>query len=91
MTIYLVTKLTFLFSLFILTPTQLTVTLDLVCQGVFTAIIGILIAVLMAIVGIVWFPIKRFFKKKKESQKIIFVYFDCIFTVITMEVLFFLR
>ena len=70
MTIYLVTKLTFLFSLFILTPfTAYSYIGPGMSGGIFTAIIGILIAVLMAIVGIVWFPIKRFFKKKKKNRK----------------------
>ena len=39
--------------------------------GIITATIGILVAILALIVGIVWFPIKRYLNKKKivEEQK----------------------
>ena len=38
--------------------------------GIISATVGIVIAILAAIFGILWFPIKRFFKKKKNKKKI---------------------
>ena len=37
--------------------------------GVFAALLGIIVAILMAIVGIVWFPLKRLFLKKIQTKK----------------------
>lgn len=37
--------------------------------GFIAATIGIIIAIFAMIFGILWFPIKRFFNKKKRSQE----------------------
>ena len=37
--------------------------------GVILATIGIVVAIIAAIFGIIWFPIKRLFKKKKNKKK----------------------
>jgi len=37
--------------------------------GVIAATIGIIIAIFAAIFGILWFPIKRFLKKRKDNKK----------------------
>ena len=37
--------------------------------GLIAAIVGIIFAIFAAIIGLLWFPIKRFFKKKKEKNK----------------------
>lgn len=34
--------------------------------GIIAATIGVIVAVLAAIFGVIWFPIKRYFKKKKK-------------------------
>ena len=36
--------------------------------GVIAATIGIIIAIFAAFFGLIWFPVKRFFKKKKEDK-----------------------
>jgi len=38
--------------------------------GVIGTILGILVAIIMAIVGVFWYPIKRFFKKDDGSETI---------------------
>ena len=38
--------------------------------GFIAATIGIVVAILAAIFGLIYFPIKRFFKKKKRNKKI---------------------
>ena len=37
--------------------------------GIIAASIGILIAIFAAIFGIIWFPLKRFLKKRKEKYQ----------------------
>ncbi len=37
--------------------------------GFIAATIGIIIAIFAILFGILWFPIKRFFNKKKQDQK----------------------
>ncbi len=37
--------------------------------GILIATFGIVIAILAAIFGLVWFPIKRLFKKNKEKKE----------------------
>ena len=36
--------------------------------GVIAATIGIIIAIFAALFGLIWFPIKRLFKKRKENK-----------------------
>ena len=36
--------------------------------GIITATIGIIVAILAALFGLIWFPIKRFIKKRKEKK-----------------------
>ena len=36
--------------------------------GIIAATFGIVIAIIAAIFGIIWFPLKRFFKKKKKKK-----------------------
>ena len=38
--------------------------------GFIAATIGIVVAILATIFGLIYFPIKRFFKKKKRNKKI---------------------
>ena len=38
--------------------------------GALGVIVGIVVSVLMAIVGIFWYPIKRLFKKKDDSESL---------------------
>jgi hypothetical protein len=38
--------------------------------GVIGAVIGGIIAILLAIVGVVWYPVKRVLRKKKRSEAI---------------------
>ena len=35
--------------------------------GVFAATIGIIVAIFAALLGLIWFPIKRLLKKRKEK------------------------
>ena len=37
--------------------------------GIFAATLGLIIAIFAAIFGILWFPIKRYLKKRKEPKK----------------------
>lgn len=37
--------------------------------GVIAAIFGIIIAIFAAIFGLIWFPVKRLFKKRKEKKE----------------------
>ena len=37
--------------------------------GVIAATIGIIIAVFAALFGLIWFPVKKLFKKRKEKKK----------------------
>ena len=38
--------------------------------GVILATIGIVVAIVAAIFGIIWFPLKRFFKRKQKKKDI---------------------
>ena len=37
--------------------------------GIIAASIGILVAIVATIFGIIWFPLKRFLKKRKEKKE----------------------
>ena len=37
--------------------------------GVITAIIGLVIAIFAAFFGLIWFPVKRVLKKRKEKKE----------------------
>ena len=37
--------------------------------GVIVATIGIIVAIFAALFGLIWFPIKRLLKKRKENQQ----------------------
>ena len=37
--------------------------------GLIAAFIGIIVAIITLIFGIIWFPLKRFFNKKKEKKE----------------------
>ena len=37
--------------------------------GIIAATIGVIVAIFAAIFGILWFPIKRFFNKKKKRSR----------------------
>ena len=37
--------------------------------GIIAASIGILVAIIATIFGIIWFPLKRFLKKRKEKKE----------------------
>lgn len=37
--------------------------------GVIAATLGIIFAILAAIFGLIWFPLKRFLKRKKEKKE----------------------
>ena len=37
--------------------------------GVIAATLGIIVAIFAALFGLIWFPLKRFFKKRKEKKK----------------------
>ena len=37
--------------------------------GLIAAFFGIIVAIITLIFGIIWFPLKRFFKKKKEKKE----------------------
>ena len=59
-----------LFIIFILFPNMSYAYLGAGMGGGFiAATIGIIIAIFAMIFGILWFPIKRFFNKKKEVKK----------------------
>ena len=36
--------------------------------GVLVATLGVVIAIFAAIVGVIWFPLKRFLKRRKENK-----------------------
>ena len=36
--------------------------------GVIAATIGVVVAIFAALFGIIWFPLKRFLKKKREKK-----------------------
>jgi len=36
--------------------------------GVFVATLGVVIAIFAAIFGVIWFPLKRFLKRRKEKK-----------------------
>ena len=38
--------------------------------GMIAATIGIIVAIFAAIFGLIWFPLKRLFKKKKEKNNL---------------------
>ena len=37
--------------------------------GIIAATLGIIVAIIAALISIVWFPFKRYLKKKKEKNK----------------------
>ena len=37
-------------------------------SGILAATLGIVIAIFAAIIGIIWFPLKRFLKRRKEKK-----------------------
>ena len=37
--------------------------------GILVATLGIVIAIVAAIFGVIWFPLKKFLKRRKEKQK----------------------
>tara|TARA_B100000886_G_scaffold338859_1_gene302713 strand:+ start:1266 stop:1487 length:222 start_codon:yes stop_codon:yes gene_type:complete len=37
--------------------------------GVIAATVGIIVAIFAAIFGLIWFPLKRFIKKRKEKKE----------------------
>ena len=37
--------------------------------GLIAATLGIVVAIFAAIIGILWFPLKRFFMKRKQKKK----------------------
>ena len=37
--------------------------------GVIAATIGIIVAIFAALIGLIWFPVKRLFKKRKEKKE----------------------
>lgn len=37
--------------------------------GALAATLGIIIALFAAVFGLIWFPLKRFFKKRKEKKE----------------------
>ena len=36
--------------------------------GILAATVGVIVAILAAIFGLIWFPLKRFLKKRKENK-----------------------
>jgi hypothetical protein len=38
--------------------------------GTIAVVLGVLASVFLAIIGIIWYPIKRIFKRKKETPQI---------------------
>ena len=38
--------------------------------GVLVALLGVIVAILAALFGLIWFPIKRILKKKKSKDKL---------------------
>ena len=37
--------------------------------GILAATLGVIVAILAAIFGLIWFPLKRFFKKRKKKKE----------------------
>ena len=37
--------------------------------GVIAATIGVIVAIIAALFGLIWFPVKRLLKKRKENQQ----------------------
>ena len=63
-------KLTFITLLIILTSTSSYAYLGPgIGGGIIAATFGVIIAILSALFGLIWFPLKRFLKKKKEKEK----------------------
>ena len=63
-------KLIILTILFFLTNTSSFAYLGLgVGGGMIAATLGIIIAIFAAIFGLIWFPIKRILKKRKEKKQ----------------------
>ena len=61
-------------------------------SGIIAATIGVIFAIFAALFGILWFPIKRFFKKKKRCKakrktKLILHFFIIIFSIFIYEYL----
>ena len=38
-------------------------------SGIIAATIGIIVAIFAALFGLIWFPVKRFLKKRKEKKE----------------------
>ena len=63
-------KLILIFLFFIFLPTQSYAYLGPgVGGGVIAATLGIIVAIFVGLFGLIWFPIKRLFKKKRENKK----------------------
>ena len=63
-------KLTLIIFLFFFSPTSSFAYLGPgVGGGVIAATLGIVIAILAAVFGLIWFPLKKFFKKRKEKKQ----------------------
>ena len=39
-----------------------------IAGGVLVATLGVVIAIFAAIIGVIWFPLKRFLKRRKEKK-----------------------
>jgi len=63
-------KLILFFSLFFLIATPSYAYLGPgIGGGILAATLGVIIAILAAIFGLIWFPLKRFLKKRKERKE----------------------
>ena len=60
--------LTILFSLFITTSSHAYLGPG-VGGGVIAATIGVIVAIIAALFGLIWFPVKRLLKKRKERKE----------------------
>ena len=55
--------------IFFITPSSFAYLGPGVGGGIIAASVGILIAIIATIFGIIWFPLKRFLKKRKEKKE----------------------
>ena len=63
-------KLTFItFSFFFITTSSYAYLGPGVGGGVLAATIGVIVAIFAALFGLIWFPLKRLFKKRKEEKQ----------------------
>ncbi len=63
-------KLILILLFFIFLPTQSYAYLGPgVGGGVIAATLGIIVAIFVGLFGLIWFPIKKLFKKKRENKK----------------------